>query len=129
MINLYQIHSNPETLYGYKEAMTQVPSVAWENTNHNQKKKLESLWATDAKWSYQYAHVVLNGRFPLGEAAIAKDAERSYQYARDVLVGRFPLGEAAIAKNTEYSYKYAREVLKDPDPRTWSERYRAIYRS
>jgi len=63
-------------------------------------------------WSYWYARNVINGRWELGEAAIAKDTEWSYKYACNVIKGRWELGEVAIAKDAEWSYWYARDVIK-----------------
>jgi hypothetical protein len=53
-----------------------------------------------------YATNVIKGRFPKGEAAIAKDPELAYNYARQVIKGRFPKGEAAIAKYPSYWKRY-----------------------
>ena len=78
MLNLYRYHTQPQTLAHYEEARTSVPEMA-----------------------YQYASEVLNGRFPAGEAAIARDAKWAYWYAHDILnkdpipgepKGRFLLG-------------------------------------
>jgi hypothetical protein len=52
-----------------------------------------------ASGAYDYARDVIEGRFELGESAIAKDAHWAYEYARDVIKGRFKLGEPAIAKD------------------------------
>jgi hypothetical protein len=75
---------------------------------------------TDPQAAYYYAKDVLNGRFPEGEAAIAKDTRWSYYYARDVIGGRWPRGEAAIAKDPQdayFAYLYARDVLKGRFPK------------
>jgi hypothetical protein len=69
-----------------------------------------------AVWAYRHARNILKGRFPAGEAAIAKSSEESCNYARDVLKGRFPAGEAAIAKDAHWSFLYARDVLKGRFP-------------
>ena len=52
---------------------------------------------TDPELAYAYARFVLKGRFPEGEAAIAKNPSDAYFYAKNVLNGRFPEGEEAIA--------------------------------
>jgi lambda repressor-like predicted transcriptional regulator len=71
----------------------------------------------EAKLAYYYARDVLNGRFPAGEAVIAKDAGLSYCYAKDVVKGRFPEGEAAIAKEAGWACWYAYDVLKGRFPK------------
>ena len=102
MLNLYQYHTQPQTLAHYEEARTSVPEIA-----------------------YEYARWVLNGRFPGGEPAIAQDAQWAYEYAQDVLKGRFPAGEAAIAQDAQWAYEYAQDVLKLPSDqaRTWGQEY------
>ena len=122
MISFYKLHSNPEQLYGY-DRMTATPKLAWANTNDDQKKKLESLWAKDPKLAYLYAVNVLHKRFPAGEDTIVTDAAYSYLYAREVLHKRFPAGEDVIARNESYSYLYAKHILRDSDPGSWAERY------
>ena len=66
--------------------------------------------------AYKYARYVLGGRFPEGEAAIAKHSHLAYEYARYVVKGPFPEGEAAIAKNIFCAYVYATDVLKGRFP-------------
>ena len=93
----------------------------------------------DPQAAYHYAKDVLNGRFPEGEAAIAKNTRWSYYYARDVIKGRWPRGEVAIAKDPQdayYAYLYARDVLKGrfpggeeaiaKDP-IWAEKYLELF--
>lgn len=75
-----------------------------------------------AKESYNHALLVLGGRFPEGEAAIASDAHWACCYASDVIQGRFPEGEAAIASNARLAYWYALVVIK----RRWPEGEAAI---
>ncbi len=90
----------------------------------------------DPHWAYLYADSVLSGRWPKGEAAIAKDPIYAYRYATEVLDGRFPEGEKAIATDAYYAYLYAEHVIKGrwpeaekaiaADPR-WSEQYLKIF--
>jgi len=72
----------------------------------------EAAIAKSPAFSYEYARYVIKGRFPEGEAAIAKSSAFSYEYARYVIKGRWPEGEAAIAKDPYLSYEYARYVIK-----------------
>jgi lambda repressor-like predicted transcriptional regulator len=120
-MNLYKLHTNPESLLGYQEAMKD-PEMAWETheNNHDKLRELEDLWAKSAEYSYRYAAFVLENRFPKGEDAIATDAWYSYLYAKYVLkplgIIGFPKGEDAIATDAWYSYLYAKDVLEDRFP-------------
>jgi hypothetical protein len=49
---------------------------------------------------------VIKGRWPEGEAAIAKDPQWAYYYAENVIKGRWPEGEAAIAKDPQWAKEY-----------------------
>jgi hypothetical protein len=87
---------------------------------------------TDPHDAYFYAEEKLRmGRFPEGEAAIAKDPYWAYQYARHIIKGRWPESEATIATST-WAFPYAWHVIggrwpegeaaiaKDP---IWAEKY------
>ena len=84
-MNLYNFHSNPESLHGHDEAYMHVPVVVWDKYKNNpdELKKRED--------------------------AISKNATYSYLYARDVLKKPFPNGENAISKDTLYSRLYKKE--------------------
>jgi hypothetical protein len=71
---------------------------------------------TDPSWAYSYAADVIKGRFPEGEATIARDPYWAYNYARDVIKGRWPEGEATIARDPYWSYGYAKYVIKGRFP-------------
>ena len=71
-----------------------------------------SLELTYPPYAYFYATDVLKGRFPEGEAAIAKDSYWSYNYAMDVIDGPFPKGEAVIATDPYWAYNYALQAIK-----------------
>jgi hypothetical protein len=120
-VNLYKLHTNPESLLGYEEAMKD-PDIAWgtHENNHDKLRELENLWTKSAEYSYYYARDVLKNRFPKGEDIIATDAHWSYEYAEYVLkplgVRGFPQGEDAIATDALSSYLYAKDVLKDRFP-------------
>ena len=74
------------------------------------------FWTSGPEQAYIYAYIVINGRFPEGEAVIAQNAEYAYRYAREVIKGRFIEGEAAIARGASwsiavYAYRYALNVI------------------
>lgn len=142
-LNLYSLHSDPKSLFGYKEATERVPAVAWEvhENDLDKLREFEHIWAKSAKYSYYYAAHIIKRRFPKGESAIATDQGFSFAYAKDVLNGRFrqgepeiarhpesywyalvilgdrfPEGEPAIATDAEYSYEYAKNVLEKRFP-------------
>lgn len=120
-MNLYAMHSSPESLFGYDVAREQVPAVAWDTHKDDPDKlrKLKHLWVQSPRYSYRYALNVGN-KFTEGEPAIATDAQYSFLYAHGVLlpldVRGFPLGEPEIATDPWFSYLYAVHVLKDRFP-------------
>lgn len=61
---------------------------------------------------FYYARDIIDGRWPAGEAVIAKDSEFAYRYAMAILNGRFPLGEAVIASDGYSAFHYAKNVIK-----------------
>ena len=113
-MNLYNFHSKPKLLAHYETKDETNPHIFWEKYKNNREelKKREKYIAKDAAYAYWYAQYVVNGPFPLGEAAIAADAQYAYRYAKDVLEGPFPLGEEAISKDAEFAVYYAKYVLK-----------------
>jgi hypothetical protein len=117
-MNIYQFHTNPESLDFYEERLTRVPKLAYEHAKSLDRRfpEGEAAIAKSATYAYWYALLSIKEKFPAGEAAIAKDAWYAYLYARYVIKGRFPEGEAAIAKDTEYACLYARYVIKGRFP-------------
>ena len=91
-MNLYQLHSDPESLHKHDEAHNNVPKLFWEKYKNNsaELKKREDSISKDVEYSFY-----------------------SYWYARDVLDGPFPKGEEAISKDPQYSYLYAKNILKN----------------
>ena len=123
MLNLYQYHTQPQTLAHYEEARTSVPEIAWDFIPNREKPKYEHLWAQDARLAHDYSGFVLKGRFPAGEPAIAQDATYACSYARLLRApwSEFnpklaPQAEASIATNANQSYFYAEFVLERPWP-------------
>ena len=117
-MNLYNLHSKPESLDFYEKVTDNNPDFFWKKYKNKPEelKKREKYIVTSAKYAYQYARDVLKGPFPAAEAIIAKDAYYAYEYAQGVLKGPFPAGEEAIAKKTEYAYEYTKNILKGPFP-------------
>ena len=56
--------------------------------------------------AYNYARDFIKGRFPEGEATIAKDPRSAYMYARHIIKGRWPEAEASIATHPYYAKQY-----------------------
>ena len=113
-MNLYNLHSEPESLLYFGEATEMVAKLFWEKYKNNpaELRKREAAISFVAFYAYLYANYVLKGPFPKGEAAIATDAYSAYLYARDVLEGPFPKGEAVIAKDADHAQYYATVILK-----------------
>ena len=74
-MNLYNLHSDPQSLLYFEEAPEIVPDLFWDKYKNNPEelKKREREISVDAEYSYYYARGVLEGPFPAGEAAISKD--------------------------------------------------------
>ena len=58
MINLFKLHNKPETLFGY-DRIIQIPKMAWEMTDREQKRKMTSLWLKDPETALRYATQVM----------------------------------------------------------------------
>ena len=103
-MNLYNLHSNPESLDHFEKVTANNPAIFWERYKKNKEelKKREKYIAKSAQYSYYYAKNILKGPFPLGEEAIAKDTVYANEYAKEVLKGPFPAGEEAIAKTPRF---------------------------
>ena len=120
-MNLYQLHSNPKTLYGY-ERMLEIPKIAYKQAEDKyyetglRSPELEQVIGRDPQTAYLYAIGILRKRWPEGEPAIATSPEFAYQYARSVIKGRWHEAEPVIAKHPKFAYQYAHERN-----RTWKD--------
>jgi hypothetical protein len=86
------------------------PSVdAWADEVRKYRKVFAHT-AEDATWFAS----VMQEPFPEAETVIATSAGNSYEYARQVLKGPFKAGEPAIAKVPVVAFEYATNVLKGP---------------
>ena len=149
-MDLYSKHTNPETLYGYKDRF-EIPGFAYEEARLTgewteaepyimKDPKYAYLYAMDAiqdewpeaepyimkspEYAYMYARDIRKkGRWPEAEPYIMKDPYSAYWYARYVIEGRFPEAEPYIMKDPEYAYMYARDIRKKG---RWSEAEPAI---
>ena len=79
-MDLYSKHTNPETLYGYKDRF-KIPSFAWEEA-----------FAT--------------GEWTEAEPYIMKDPSSAFPYARWVIGDRWTEAEPYIMKNPFSAYNY-----------------------
>ena len=79
-MNLYKLHSNPESLDHFEKVTANNPAIFWEKYKKNKEelKKREKYIAKSPKHAYYYAQSILKGPFPLGEEAIAKDVVSAY---------------------------------------------------
>ena len=68
-------------------------------------KEQEAIISKSSYYSCKYATFILNGRFPLGEQAIASNAWNSLHYAK-AINDRFKLGEPAIYSDLECADEY-----------------------
>jgi len=118
-MNLYDLHKNPEELYGFDVAPYKIPELVYKLAKKKPelRPKLETAIMKDPQYAYYYARDVLNRRWPEAEPYIMKDPEWAYWYARDVLKRPWPEAEPYIMKDPELAYYYALLVLK----RRWPE--------
>ena len=118
MSNLYQLHSDPDKLYGYDIAPYRIPGMAYDLAEKNPRlrKKLEPVIMKDPQLACWYAIDVLRGRWSAAEPVIMKDPEGAYRYARAVLRGRWPEAEPVIMRDPYWAYKYAQQVLRERWP-------------
>ena len=116
MLNIYNLHTNPEQLGGYENRL-RVPQLAYEyGKKHGFTDELVSVVVKDPKWAYRYASDVINKnlygkeiiRWPEGEAVIAKDPEWALEYAYYIIKGRWPEAEPVIATDPRWADYYAR---------------------
>lgn len=80
--------------------------------------EIEEL-AKDPEQSLLYAHKVVKGRFPEGEAAIAQDSDIAFEYAKFIVKGRFKEAEDVFFErntdwgNRNYLQRYFIEIAKE----------------
>lgn len=88
-MDLYKLHSTPESLDFYADADSAVVELFWPKFEGNldQLKKREGAIATDPKYSYWYARLI-KGRFKLGEAAIIKSPKYAGLYAQVIFLAK-----------------------------------------
>lgn len=126
-MDLYKLHSTPESLDFYALADSAVVELFWPKFEDNldQLKKREGAIATDPKYSYWYARLIKE-RFKLGEAAIIKSPKYAGLYASDIFgKERFLEGEDAIAQDADSAFTYAMFTIKGP----WAKGEPAIAKS
>ena len=113
-MNLYNLHSKPESLDFYDTISETNPDFFWKKYRNNREelKKREKYIAKSPNNAFYYARDVLKGPFPAGEEVIAKNIDFAYYYVRDILKGPFPAGEEAISKDADSAFQYAKHALK-----------------
>ena len=98
-MNLYNKHTNPETLYGYKDRF-KIPSFAWEEAERTGEwTEAEPYIMKDPSSAFLYVMYVMERRWPEAEPYIMKDPYSAYMYARYVIEGRWKEAEPYIMKN------------------------------
>ena len=95
---------------------------------HELEKLVINYWAENGSFGRmeRYAELV-GGRIKQIEDIILDKGEAlyAYSYALHILKGRWPEAEPMIASDEMpiIAIDYAQYILKDPDPKTWAERY------
>ena len=112
MMNLYNLHTNPEQLEGYENRL-RIPQFAYEyGEKYGFTDELVSAVAKDPESAYWYAKNVIKDRWPEAEPVIAKDPKLGYWYARFVIEDRWPEAEPAIATDHNLASMYAKHIIK-----------------
>jgi hypothetical protein len=107
MLNFYKLHSDPNELFGYKDAHLKIPEIAWEVANTNEKKrKIEYLWVSNPEHAYVYARDVIKKPWSPGEKVIASITAYAFLYARDVIKHPWEPGEKAISSDPYLKQQY-----------------------
>ena len=97
-MNLYEYHTNPETLYGYKDRF-KIPLFAYKEAKRT-------------------------GNWLEAEPYIMKDPEYAYFYARDIRKkGRWSEAEPAIA-TSHVVIRYANDVINDDVTHGFKKRWK-----
>ena len=107
MMNLYEYHTNPETLYGYKDRF-KIPLFAWEEAERTGNwTEAEPYIMKDPYYAYMYARDIRKkGRWKEAEPYIMKDPSSAFLYARWVIGDRWTEAEPYIMKNPFSAYNY-----------------------
>lgn len=117
-MNLYQLHSDPESLYGYKEARYRIPKVAWDYVSNmprgkfQRDPKIERAILQDPRTAVQYVLTFFpkGERWPEAEPLFLKDPNSAFHYVRHHLFEPWPEGESVIAQDPWFGYYYARDI-------------------
>lgn len=121
-MNLYNLHSNPEELYGYQRR-SEIPELAYEiaqdryNKTGKRSPNLEPVIGSNPESACWYAYYILKRRWakigmPEVERVIGSDPRWAYLYARYVLDGRWadidmPEVERVISSDPDYWRLYS----------------------
>ena len=117
-MDLYNFHTNPESLNHYNVINDTIPEYFWEKYKNNKEelKKREKYIAKSSDYSFKYAKKT-SRPFPAGEEAISKAPSYAFEYAKFILKAPFGKGEEAIGSIAVYAFEYARDILKGPFPK------------
>lgn len=115
MLDLYTLHSNPESLLGFDRKQFLSPEFALEYMfKHPELRspELEQVLKQDPNTAYMYASKFLKHRWPEAEPIIMKSTNNAVFYAIYVIKGRWSEAEPYILHNLGRSVIYARDVLR-----------------
>jgi len=103
------------------ERYSNIPVYAWYEGRDPQLEKA-IIRRGNAAEMYQYAELVIKGRWPEAEHILFKNPKRAYWYAADIIKDRWPEAEPYIKKNPaiwqEYKQWWEEEQSRDVD--RWS---------
>lgn len=125
MINLYDLHSLPNTLdkyemygktlsrlqyarnlgrFGSVDVKKEYSKYDWSPIHH--------ILKTCVRYSYWYSNEVIKSRWLDAEPHLKTNHGYAYYYAKNVIKGRFIAAEPFIVCDSFYAYVYARDVIK-----------------
>ena len=131
-MDLYKLHSNPETLDGFDQ-QSNVPEILRDLARSKQDLAIEQKIIKHPRFAYEYAEYVLDRRWPEAEKYIMKHPESAHRYANKFFKDGWPEAEQYIMTDPWPAYSYAKKFFKGvgwpeaeqyimTDP-TWAARY------
>ena len=115
-MDLYKLHSNPETLDGFDQ-QSNVPEILRDLARSKQDLAIEQKIIKHPRFAYEYAEYVLDRRWPEAEKYIMKHPESAHRYANKFFKDGWPEAEQYIMTDPTWAARYAIDVVE----RRWPE--------
>ena len=110
MMDLYELHSRPEELYGYNQRY-KIPSIALEIIQDDESRTdLLKYIIKSPTEAFYYSKDVIDGRWLEAEPYIMKSPGNAVWYARDIIRGRWEEAEPYIMTDPEWWDTYLGDI-------------------